>query len=554
MSNASKATALWGALLAAYWWSAAGAGYALAQEQPAPPAVSDQAAEVTPPDAAAPAQTFEVQAYDVEGNSILSQLDIEKAVYPQLGPGRTNDDVEKARAALERAYHSRGYQSVVVDVPPQTVEQGIIRLRVVEAPVGRLRVVGSEYHSLGEIKRLAPSLAEGQSPNFTQAQKELAELNRLPDRQVTPVVRPGRVPGTVDIDLRVDDTLPLHASLELNNDHAPDTEPLRLTGTLRYANLWQKGHTLSLTYLVAPQNVDDAQVFAASYVAPVWNTPWTLLAYGYTSDSNISSLGGASVLGKGYAIGVRGIYQLPPFRALQQSVNFGFDYKHFDEAISVGEAEVEAPIEYVPANIVYSLTRTGEKATTNLTVGATAGLRGFGSGVDEFQNKRAFATPNFVKLNLDLTHTQNLPRDFQLQGRFSGQLADQPLVSSEQFAAGGRSTVRGYLQAEAVGDNGILGSGEVRFPSFAPLLAKAPWGGAVDELRFYGFTEAAKVWILEPLADQQERITLYSAGVGLRLQLLKYFYGDVAVGVPLKDSAASEAGEPFVTFSAKAEF
>jgi hemolysin activation/secretion protein len=524
------------------------------QSAPGAPAENANASQDEGPAGAEPQQSFEVQAYDVEGNTILPQIEIEKAVYPQLGPGRTNDDVEKARAALERAYHSRGYQSVVVEVPPQTVEEGVIRLRVVEAPVGRLRVVGSRFHAPSVVKRLAPSLAEGQTPNFTQAQKELAELNRLPDRQVTPVVRPGKVPGTVDIDLKVEDTLPLHASLELNNEHAPDTEPLRLNANIRYANLWQQGNTLSLTYLVAPQNTDDAQVFAASYIAPVWKTPWTVLVYGYTSDSNISSLGGTSVLGKGYAIGVRGIYQLPAFRALTQSVNFGFDFKHFDEAIRFGEIGVEAPIEYVPFNAVYSLTRTGERATSTVSAGVTAGIRGFGSGVDEFQNKRAFATPNFVKLNLDLSHVQRLRWGFEVEGKFSGQAADQPLVSSEQFAIGGRASVRGYLQAEAVGDHGILGSAELRFPSLAPLLSKGVGGEWLDELRFYTFADAGKVWILDPLPDQDERITLYSVGLGLRLQLLRYLYGDVAVGVPLRDSVASDSGDPFVTFSAKAEF
>jgi hemolysin activation/secretion protein len=68
--------------------------------------------------AAPPQRTFDVEAYDVDGAKLLPELDIEKAIYPYLGPGRTRDDVEHARAALEKIYHDRGYQSVVFRLRP----------------------------------------------------------------------------------------------------------------------------------------------------------------------------------------------------------------------------------------------------------------------------------------------------------------------------------------------------------------------------------------------------------------------------------------------------
>src|SRR3546814_4569009 len=57
--------------------------------------------------------------YDVAGNTLLDQLAIEKAIYPHLGPAHSEDDVEKARTALEETYRYRGYESVVVEIPQQ---------------------------------------------------------------------------------------------------------------------------------------------------------------------------------------------------------------------------------------------------------------------------------------------------------------------------------------------------------------------------------------------------------------------------------------------------
>ena len=104
---------------------------------------------------AAPAPTvarFDVFEYAVEGNTVLENIDIERAVYPWLGPGKTADDVEKARAALEAAYQQNGYLSVSVVLPVQTVDEGVIRLQVIEGQVERLKVSGNRYTSRRDLR------------------------------------------------------------------------------------------------------------------------------------------------------------------------------------------------------------------------------------------------------------------------------------------------------------------------------------------------------------------------------------------------------------------
>jgi hemolysin activation/secretion protein len=59
-----------------------------------------------------------------------------------------------------------------------------------------------------------------------------------------PLVREGQRPGTMDVDLQVEDQNPWHASLGLNNDYSADTKELRSVATLGYDNLWQLGHSI----------------------------------------------------------------------------------------------------------------------------------------------------------------------------------------------------------------------------------------------------------------------------------------------------------------------
>ncbi len=254
------------------------------------------------------------------GGRLLSSLDIGEAVYPFLGPERTADDVEAARSALEKVYRDKGYQTVAVQVPAQKVQSGIIVLQVVRGEVGRLRVHGSRFYSIDEIKREAPSLAEGTTPNFNDVTKDIVNLNQLPDRRVTPSLRAGEIPGTVDVDLTVKDTPPLHASVELNNRYSADTTPLRVNGSVSYDNLWQLGHSLGLSFQLSPQNFNQVEVFSGYYLARIPGISWvSFMLQGTLQDSNVSTLGGIGVAGKGDIVGPRVIFTLPAVQRGGQS-------------------------------------------------------------------------------------------------------------------------------------------------------------------------------------------------------------------------------------------
>jgi hemolysin activation/secretion protein len=556
---------------------------ARAADTPPPPAPSAGPAAPAPAEPAPPAQTatapqtperrVDIDAYDIDGNTKLDQETIESAVYPFLGPQRTREDVESARAALEHAYQERGYQTVVVAIPPQTVTNGIVKLHVVEAPVGRVRVVGSHYYLPSTIKQQLPALAQGTVPNLQEAQTELNDINRLPDRRVTPTLKPGQTPGTIDVDLHVTDTLPLHGSVEVNNDHSPNTDPLRTIATVHYDDLWQEGQSASFTWLRAPQNVLSGQVFSGSYLAPVWGSPWNILAYGYQSNSDVNTLGGTNVLGNGYTAGIRGVLQLPSFDEFAQTFSIGADYKHFLEGVTLGTSGTVATIDYFPVTAAYNLQMLTPDYEVSSSTTAVLGPRGLGSTPAEFENNRAFARGDFAHVSTDITYTQHLPWDSLGIFRLAGQLADEPLLSSEQFAAGGLTSVRGYLQSEAIGDDGILAQNELRSPSFArfvdtelPTLVSDAMPGwmpdwvhgwhdpGFDDWRVYGFADLARVWILGALPGQTSDFRLESVGAGTRLAAWNHLLAVVDVALPLRSGPSTPARKPRLTFSVKSEF
>lgn len=505
--------------------------------------LAQQAPKAAP--ASAPAK-FDINEYLVRGNTLLDNVDIESAVESFLGPGRSLDDVHGARDALQKLYQAKGFQSVVVEVPPQQVKGGVLLLQVMENHIGRMRVEGAKYHSPQAIRDAVPALAEGSVPNFNDVQKQLTDLNRQPGRQVVPLLSPGSLPQTMDVTLKVDDSSPLHGSVEVNNDHSADTPELRTIGNVRYDNLWQLGHTISASYIVAPQDRHATEVYALSYLAPLSST-WSLLGSGYKSNSNANTLGGTTVLGKGNAFSLQATRQLPSVGEYSQSVSFGISRKHFDQNITLGEDTTKAPLTYVPLTISYSGQKTSDKSSYDFTLAGTFGSRGVGSNNAAFDDQRYNARGDFAYLHADFNYSHAYAGDYALVIRASGQAAAEPLVSSEQLAAGGESSVRGYLSAEDTGDNGAQASFELRSPSFASWL-----GDFVNDWRLHFFVDGSRVLLIDPLPGQQGRFTLLSTGLGTRFTVFRDINGQLEYAYPLRDGTQTRAHDGHVLFSVKA--
>lgn len=496
------------------------------------------------------AATLYITEYRVQGVKHLNRLEVESAVYPFLGPGRTTEDIEQARTALEKAYHDKGYQSVAVNVPPQDGNRGIIFLEAIEAKVGRLRVRGSRYFDIEAIKRKAPSMAEGKVPNFNDVTRDIIALNRLADRRVTPELKAGSEPGTVDIDLNVEDSFPLHGSLELNNRYSPDTSEFRLNGALSYSNLWQLGHSIGFSFQIAPEDLDDAEVFSGYYLTPLSDN-WSVTLQATRQNSDVSTLGGAAVVGRGEIYGIRFTRLLPERTGFNHTISFGVDYKHFDENVIVGTDTLSTPITYWPFTVNYSAAWAGKKSDTDLNLGLNFHARGMGSDIVEFDNKRYNSTGSYLYLRGDLTHTHELPHGLQLFTRLQGQLSSAPLINSEQFAGGGLGSVRGYLESTALGDNGIFGTLELRSPS---LLKAKNKDNPEHEWRIYGFVEGGRLSIIDPLPEQKTYSSLVSVGVGSSIRLFEHFNGSFDLGLPLTDEGIVSAGDLLFTFRVWAEF
>jgi hemolysin activation/secretion protein len=486
---------------------------------------------------------FDVWEYRVQGNTLLPGVAIEKAVYPLLGSGKRLADVEAARTAVEQAYRDAGYATVFVDIPEQQVTGGLVRLNVTEGRVGSFRVTGARYFSAGWIRDQIPAATPGGVPRLGDFQRQLRQVSlRSGDRSITPILRPGREAGTVDVELKVQDRVPLNGSVELNNRNVPNTTSSRLSANVRYDNLWQRDHSLSLQYNVAPEEPDETTVLVGSYILRPKDSPLTWAVYAVKSDSDIAvAVSDLSVLGKGTIVGGRLIVPLPAGEGSIQGLALGFDYKDFDEIIGFNDPEgppdLTTPISWLNWSATWNGAWLREGYTQGLELGINFGLRNAGNSTSEFEERRLRGRANYVYLTAGYDLTRSLPWGSQGYLSLNGQLTPQPLVTVEQFNAGGLDTVRGYFESEVLGDYGVQAQVEWRSPNLGPRL----WDG-IDSLVGYTFVDWATLRLLQAPAAQQDSATVYSGGIGLRLRVAAVTAG-LDWAFPFKDGASTEAGD-----------
>ena len=523
---------------------------------------------------------FAVTTFQVEGNTILEQSNIDRLLARYKGGERQMKDVEQARLELEKLYHSAGYPTVLVNLPEQTIENGVVRLQVVEGHLLSITVTGNEHYSWSNIRGKMPSLTPGAliyEPTFV---KELAAINGNPDLNVAPVLKPGEVPGTVDLELKVKDRLPVHGKLEADNKGPITTPRERMVAEIQHTNLFGGDEILTVNTVQTPTDWGAVQNYGMSFVYPVIWPNHLLAVYASKSQSNsvlagaAITVGGAAdvaIAGNATVAGARYIFPIFPGGDQTHQISVGFDYKRLEKTEASfpdgGSAVVLSRIQYTPASLGYTgfyPDRYGLSKAAFTAKGYVAGLIAGGSKKDfagdpndpfNHPGNRAGSTGTFAVLQGGLDRLQPLPEDFSLNLHVDGQWASQPLIPAEQYFAGGMDSVRGYLTYEAIGDHAIRGRAEVVTPEVLTIPVDRIWQRRKSsdytlKVRFVTFYDTAKLWVAQAPPGQTSHFLLEGVGGGVRVKFPKDL-GQLMVdsGWALRDTLNTRRGSNFVHFS-----
>lgn len=155
-----------------------------------------------------------------------------------------------------------------------------------------------------------------------------------------------------------------------------------------------------------------------------------------------------------------------------------------------------------------------------------------------------------------ITVSPSISRDFimhtnwVLAVRADAQVAGEPLISNEQFGAGGVGNVRGYLEGEAFGDLGWRVNLEQKTP---PYVVGMAYGKAALTVRASVYMDYAEIYLLD--AGSRDDLTrLWGAGFGAVATVGSHWEARLLFSWPLLSTDLTRAGSPRFGFALTAQF
>jgi hemolysin activation/secretion protein len=486
------------------------------------------------------APKFPIVRFQVEGNTLLPQDEIEAIVAPFVGPGRDFGDVQGALEALEAKYREHGYTTVSVLLPEQVLEKGDVRLNVIEGRIRELKIDGQLHFDIENIRASLPTLRVGEVPLIDEVSANLRVANENPAKNVALRLKPGEQDEDIDAYIKVSDEVPWKVGITLENTGTDQTGSNRLGFSFQHANLWNRDHVLTAQYQTSPEKPEDVKVYALAYRMPLYGLGDALDFYATRSNVNAGSIAAGpislAISGSGVVYGARYTMNLKRRDDYEQQVVFGIDHKAFENNIGGGGLQLGNDITVHPLSLQYNGHWTKDRSDFSLFGSLSRNIPGGDKGGQaDFQRVRVGAPDDFSVLRGGFAVSHAYESDWQVRVNGSAQWTDSPLIPGEQFGIGGSGSVRGFLEREIADDKGMQTSVEV----YTPELCR-PLGGD-HHCRALAFVDAGAVYRVSPLPNEPVREHIASAGLGLRYSLGKSLafqtdYGRVIQGGGNRDS------------------
>jgi len=522
-------------------------------QTPAAPQSQPSAVPSNPP---APPR-FAIQRFLVEGNSLLSQDELDRILTPFSGKDRDFGDIQRALEALQDVYTGRGYSAVRVSVPEQDIRSGQVRLRVVEARIRRVQVQGNRFFDERNVRAGLPSLKEGSSPNTRAIGQDAQLVNENPAKQVSVALQAADDPGQVDATVRVTDENPSRISVFADNTGTPKTGNLRTGVGYQNANLFNGDDVINAQVLTSPGHASDVKVFGAGYRVPVykWSGVVDALA-GYSSVNSGTVQDFFTVSGKGTVFGLRYTQLLGRIDAYEHRAAFGLDYRAYKNSVVFGGSNdsLVPDITVHPASLTYSgrVSQVGRDLSFNVSFsrnipgGHNGDQEAFDGTPPDRASPRPGASARYSIWRAGFAFSQLLPSDFLMRAALNAQQTKDLLIPGEQFGMGGADSVRGYYERETASDVGRRFSLEGYGPDFGS------WIGSTWRARVLVFADAARGHDNFPERGPENK--LGSFGLGLRANQGKSLAFRLDAARVTQDAGTRIKGDTRVHFAAAYSF
>jgi len=486
---------------------------------PIEPAVPSPPANASIPPQSSPSETnlqnqaiFVLKGVKITGSTVFDQAAIDKVAAPFLNHPVGLRDVEEIRKQVTLLYVNRGYINSGAVVPDQTINDGVLILRVVEGRVTEIDLTGNRHY---RTTYLTDQLSRGISVPFNvedlgrQQQILLQEpyLSRLNLN-----IMPGLAPGEARLTGDVTELPPYSMTMQIANSQSPTVGEVRGQVQAVAGNLLGIGDLLAVQY-GRSEALNDG---AVSYSFPIASDGTRVnLRYDINDSLVIAEpLQPLNITNHYQSVSV-GLSR-PFYRTVEQNLTLGLSLEKRESQTFL----LNQPFSFVAGSdnghtnvtaVRFYQSWLDQNAERVLAVRSTfsLGVNALGATVTDTK-----PTGQFLTWLGQAQYVRRIWQDWEILARGSLQLSDAPLFPIEQFVLGGMSTVRGYREYLTASDNAFAGTLELRVPVGRvplPRLTRDETEGTVQVVPFF---DHGSGWNTGRASPQFQNLS--SAGLGLR--------------------------------------
>ena len=377
-----------------------------------------------------------------------------------MGDGKTIGDLRRTVDALTTYCRTHGYPAAAAYLPPQESADGVVVLRILPGHYGEITIENNSRLKTPVAKRIIAGLKEGDIITTSKLETALYSVSDATGARAVGVLSPGAEFGTSKLTVRIEDSKESNTVFYVENYGSPNTGRYRYGLQETLYNPSGTGDKVSAGALISNGSLRN---FYANYETVVGRGGTTLgvgiARMNYEVGGALSAIGAE---GKSLTFSLFG--QTPLYHRTNRSLTmrYGYNYRDLNDDITAFglEGKKHTHSVYLGVAGAQRMYRATLDYNANLTVGRLnydseySSILGALSQTDE---------GTYAKFEADLTAVQQLGSTTDFLVKVSGQKASRNLDSSEEFYLGGPNGVRAYAQGEGAGDEGLLGTAELRW-------------------------------------------------------------------------------------------
>ncbi len=483
----------------------------------------------------------------------VSDLEVILAGHVRLQPpdGYTINQLQNIADELTRYYRDRGFILAQAIVPAQEVQNGVVKLRLLEGSLEDVRVEGNRIYKSkvveGPFRRL-----QGQPIVLGSIERALLDVQDFPGLTVFGTFTQGDQLGNTDLIVRVREEKRLYFTPSVDNYGTEFTGEYRALLDFQINNLFGVADQVQ-AYVLQTFEPDNGTYGGLSFQFPFGRN-----AIGLGGSINQFDVGGLSGL---TALDVEGTVDQADIYWNRTFANGRFFGASGRLGLAIKNATTEIPgsvlneDKLTVANLLFDFFAASRRGR-GFTVGSfeadigmpdTLGsMDGSGDGVSSrVGGDGERAGGSFEKYKLNFQHLRRLGASSSLLLRLDGQWTNDILVALEQYAIGGPQNVRAYPLAEALVDTGGSATLEwiINAPGFAdrPTRGNRTWG---EIFQVSIFVDYAYGELNNPLITEEPTVDYSGYGLGLQFNVPGTFYARFDVASPMGSRIATNDRDP----------